>query len=94
MKTPRALIRCAELLLEEGDVKGLNSMFEGWSPNLSNEEAETPLLVLRSVATMLERKGRGEGDSLSMSGLTFTSLASTSRACSGGRGDATMHSHI
>ena len=90
MKTPRALMRCAELLLEEGDVKGLNSMFEGWSPNLSNEEAETPLLVLRSVATMLERKGRGEGDSLSMSGLSFTSLASTSRACSGGRGDATM----
>jgi len=90
-KTPRTLIRCAELLLEEGDVKGLNSMFEGWSPNTSNEEAETPLLVLRSVATMLERKGRDEGDSLSMSGLSFTSLASTSRASSGGRGDATMN---
>ena len=90
IKTPRTLIRCAELLLEEGDMKGLNAMFEGWNPNTSNEEAETPLLVLRSVATMLERKGRDEGDSLSMSGLSFTSLASTSRASSGGRGDATM----
>ena len=90
IKAPRTLIRCAELLLEEGDVKGLNAMFEGWNTNTSNEEAEMPLLVLRSVATMLERKGRDEGDSLSMSGLSFTSLASTSRASSGGRGDATM----
>merc|ERR1719234_657897 len=89
-KIPRTLIRCGELLLEEGDVKGLNSLFDGWSPNSRNEDCEFPLLVLRSVATMLERKGRDEGDSLSMSGLSFTSLASTSRASSGGRGDATM----
>ena len=89
-KIPRTLIRCGELLLEEGDVKGLNSLFDGWSPNSRNEDCEFPLLVLRSVATMLERKGRDEGDSLSMSGLSFTSLASTSRASSGGRGDAVM----
>ena len=65
-------------------------MFEGWNPSTSNEDTEMPLLVLRSVATMLERKGRDEGDSLSMSGLSFNSLASTSRASSGGRGDATI----
>jgi hypothetical protein len=77
-KIPKTSIRCAEILLAEGDVKGLAEMFEGFVANSSNAADEAPLQVLRSVSAMLDRKVQEDEDGrsvshLSTSGTSFTS---------------------
>ena len=72
---PHTMIKCAEILLAEGDTLRLSAVFDGFVANPLNTSGEEPLLVLRSVSVMLDRKARdAESDAASYySGTSFTS---------------------
>jgi len=69
---PKTMTRCARILLEEGDVKGLEELFDDYRSNLKNVEGEKELVLYRCVSAMLEKKRFDEGsDVLSLGGTSL-----------------------
>ena len=69
---PKTMTKCAQILLEEGDVKGLEELFEDYRSNLRNVSGEKTLMLYRCVSAMLEKKKFDESsDAISLGGTSF-----------------------
>ena len=69
---PKTMTKCAQILLEEGDVKGLEELFEDYRSNLRNVSGEKTLVLYRCVSAMLEKKKFDESsDAISLGGTSF-----------------------
>ena len=69
---PKTMTRCAQILLEEGDVKGLEELFQDFRNNLRNVAGEKMLVLYRCVSAMLDKKKFDESsDVISLVGASF-----------------------
>eukprot|EP00092_Neocalanus_flemingeri_P006805 GFUD01007349.1.p1 GENE.GFUD01007349.1~~GFUD01007349.1.p1 ORF type:complete len:681 (+),score=167.52 GFUD01007349.1:40-2082(+) len=69
---PKTMTRCAQILLAEGDVKGLEELFEDFRTNLRNVSGEKTLVLYRCVSAMVEKKRFDESsDAISLGGTSF-----------------------
>jgi len=77
----RTMTRCAQILLEEGDLDGLEEIFGDFKTNLRNTGAETVLQLFRSVSAILERKRLDESsDAVSLGNLSLGTTYTTKSA--------------
>lgn len=69
---PKTMTRCAQILLEEGDVKGFEELFQDFRNNLRNVKGEKMLVLYRCVSAMLDKKKFDEGsDVISLGGASL-----------------------
>ena len=67
---PKTMTKCANILLEEGDVDGLEELFADFRSNLKNVAGEKDLVLYRCVSAMLEKKKLDE-DGISLGGTSL-----------------------
>merc|ERR1719233_1374847 len=67
---PKTMTKCAKILLEEGDVDGLEELFSDFRSNLKNVAGEKDLVLYRCVSAMLEKKKLDE-DGISLGGTSL-----------------------
>ena len=64
------MTNCANILLEEGDVDGVEELFVDYRSNLKNFAGEKDLVLHRCASAMLEKKKLNK-DGVSLSGTSF-----------------------